>query len=579
MATLNLSNQSVDFDRIRDQLNVALSSKEAWVGTLATQTGETLIEFIAAIGALTQAKLLRYHQDSFPFTALSDEAIYALAAMQGVRLNRRMPMSVSVSLSSAEQVVLPEYTQFEINGTKFFSREPLSVYPTASQFTLYEGELITHTTKGLGLDYQIFGSTETDFQVSDVDVIVRINGNVIKRTQGGGWTLKGQQGCRDRTLPNGRMILEFGNDQFGTKPGVNDTLGVTYVVTKGLDASSIKITGKKVRCSTYPSIIGEAVSSLSGGANERDSELYKRISAPAFGTFDSAVTKQQHLNIVQSYPGVLDGTTFAQREVNPYAKDWMNLVKVVVLTSSPWSLTDRQDFLKYLNNNSMYSTRFFLEEPQPIQVIIQVLIFCLPAANLDQCRFDAASALVNLFKAKPGILGRDIYRSDIIQAIQSSNSNIEYVVLEIPSADLLVSSRAMQKPLLSLVANSSSTLAAGYYMYGVSPVFADNTEIAPLNYEWITVPTSNAYSIRLTWPTLYNAAQYKVWGRKESELGLVAQLVGVSSNTYIDNGWTNVVAGVPATSTVPVRYLTLGNTPPIIKAFYSTRSANRSNRQ
>ena len=75
MATLNLSTQGLDFDNLRAQLNAALSTKDAWVGTLTTQTGETLIEFIAAIGALTQVQLLRYHQDSFPYTAMSDEAI------------------------------------------------------------------------------------------------------------------------------------------------------------------------------------------------------------------------------------------------------------------------------------------------------------------------------------------------------------------------------------------------------------------------------------------------------------------------------------------------------------------------
>ncbi len=430
----------------------------------------------------------------------------------------------------------------------------------------------------MGTDYQIFLSPEKDFTVSDVDVQVAINTTVVLRTLSGAWRLRGQQGYRDRTMPNGRLQLDFGNDEFGSKPSVNDLLTIKYVTTMGLAASALKIANKKVKCNAYTSITGMSLSNPSGGADERNSDLYKNIAAPSFGTFESAVTKQQYLNTVQSYPGVLDGITFAQREVNPYALEWMNLVKIVLLTSSQWTPVEKTRFLNYMRDSSMYAVRFFLEDPVPVPTTVQLAISCYSSSNPEQCKQDAIAAIQKLFAPRAGMLGFDIYRSDIHDAVLESNKGIEYVVCELPAADLIVSGRAIARPLLKLIPNTGSQLKAGTYYYAVSPQFADGTMIAPLNYETIIVPTNNTHSIQIDWAPYHNTTKYKLWGRSVSTgVGFMAE-VNPPLLTFTDNGTITIVPDTVAPiSTVPVRYLTLSATPNV-RSNFSTRSVNRSNR-
>ena len=58
MATLNLSNVQPDFEGIRTQLQVALSNKSSWKGLLPIQTGQTIIDFVSAVGAHAQMKAM-----------------------------------------------------------------------------------------------------------------------------------------------------------------------------------------------------------------------------------------------------------------------------------------------------------------------------------------------------------------------------------------------------------------------------------------------------------------------------------------------------------------------------------------
>ena len=52
MALLDLSKVKIDFEQLLGQLQSHLATKDAWKGFLATQTGETLLEAVAAVGTL-----------------------------------------------------------------------------------------------------------------------------------------------------------------------------------------------------------------------------------------------------------------------------------------------------------------------------------------------------------------------------------------------------------------------------------------------------------------------------------------------------------------------------------------------
>ena len=293
-SVLQLSTIQPDFDQIRSQLESYLSSKDSWKGTLTTQTGQTILELVAAVGALDQEKLIRFYEDAFPTTALNDDAVYAIATMQGLRLTRKLPANLQATLQTTTgTATIPAYSQFQGGGTFWFNRSAFTVTTTPVTVSLWQGLVVDNLLEGTGTDYQMFISPEDSFQVSNTDVLVRVNDVPVERTVDGLWKLKGQSGYRDRTLPNGALVVEFGNSVYGSKPQVNDTVRITYAVTSGSSANALPLTGKRIAYDADPNVICTGMAPPSGGADEQNAAVYKNVAVATFGDFGSSITKQQ----------------------------------------------------------------------------------------------------------------------------------------------------------------------------------------------------------------------------------------------------------------------------------------------
>lgn len=76
---IDLSTVTVDQQQFVQQLADTLAVKQSWTTGITTQTSQTLIELIAAIGTFNTAKILRAKEDAFSETAQSDSAILANA--------------------------------------------------------------------------------------------------------------------------------------------------------------------------------------------------------------------------------------------------------------------------------------------------------------------------------------------------------------------------------------------------------------------------------------------------------------------------------------------------------------------
>lgn len=569
---LTLSNLQVDFQDFVSQFQSYLTTKESWKGFLTTLTGQTLLEFLAANGALDQLKIDRYYEDSFPETALNDQAILAIAIMQGVRINRKFPSAIRVDISSPVPVIIPPYTQFTAASTYFFNRDSIQLDGMSTlNVELYQGYMVEREVRGLGTPFQAFVSNEAGFTVSDSDVRVAINGSVIPKTFAGLWLMKGTEGCLDTTLRDGRLLVQFGNDLYGSNPSVNDVCRITYPITSGLSSNNLITLGKKLNTTIFPQVTGIITTNPTGGADEKSVLTYKNIAAPTFGTFGSAVTKNQYKGSVLSYPGVVDAITFAQREINPFALEWMNVIKIVALTTSPWTQQQKEDFITYMQDSSMYSPRFFLEDPVPVDRNLSLNIYCYNTALLEEVRVKIEASIQRLFSAKPGILTYDIFLSDIITTVKEADPGVEYIDIVAPETDLIVSS-ASPPQLTGEALPTGGDLSNPQYAYGISvtTAFGDST---PSN--WVFVdsvgPTT---SVKLVFNTVGNATKYNIWGRDQNgTLGKIAEKLPEDAVggfiTFIDDGSATPVGPLPSQSTIPVLYNRLANLS--ISMFYSMR--------
>lgn len=561
---LKLSDLTVEVDDFITQFNNDLRNKGTWKGQLTTQTSQTIIEYISTVGALDSAKIIRSSEDAFAETALADDAIRSITTMQGLRMTRKLPAQITVSLTSTMSLTLSPYTQMTIGGIKFFNREQVEM--TAGQpinVELAQGSVISFMISGLGSDYQTFISPEDGFNVSDIDTQVRINGTLINKSFGILWNYKGQPAFADLTLPDGRLNVQFGNSRFGSVPQTNDIVAVTYVVTNGSDSNGAATQGKRVNIDGFPQITGTATTSPSGGSGVKNVVVYKNVASGSFGTYQSAVTRSQYIAQVNTYPGIVDAVTQAQREIDPMDLQYMNVIRVSALTDSPWTQGQRQDFIDQMQRVTMYSTRFIWFDAIPLDRDIDVDVYAFNTATLSQVQALSEQAVTNLLAPQPGILMTDYFNSDIITAIKKANrGQVSYVIVNAPLAPMTVNAPSAANVTYEIIPGTGSL---GPLVYSYSVAVTNAQDEGPPNF-WINpqitgVATDN--SIKLTWNEIPGAVSYRIYGRQGGALGLIATIPATLNGPpvqFTDNGSITPTGGLPNTlSLAPIRYNRLRN--------------------
>ena len=556
---LIISDMSMDFDQFVSDFESYLEKRGSWKGNLTTMTGQTLIELVAALGTFDQTKISRAFQDCFAETAVSDSAIRACAVMQGVRMTRRLPAQIEAELTGTRGLVIPAYSQFECAGYSFFNRESIKFLDeTGDTVTLttnlYQGEVIIYQITGNSTNLQAWVSPEDNFVVSDQDVQVTINGEEIPVSYAGLWNYKNQPACQDLTTSTGRLIIHFGTSDlgastytsdlteiepvtYGTVPSINDQITITYCVTEGASGNNYITLQNSISIDGYDDVSGTALSNPRYGSAEKSTLTYKNNTASSFGTYGSAVTKSQYSAIVNTYPGVIDTITQAQREINPGDLQYMNVIWVTGVTSEPWDAIKKDEFCKWCEAQSMYSTRFVWVDAKEVPRKISMRVYCYNSAVLSDVENNVKQALFDLFKARPGILMTNIYRSDIINAALRSDENISYVTLEEPTIDFIVTPPTA--PLLSFKINNDAG-GTGFepkqYAYCVTMVNQDGIESTKDNWvhPLITDDMKNP-TVTLNWYDDPYAKEYRIYGRIAEEAGYLTT-IQAGTSSWTDDG-------------------------------------------
>ena len=568
--TIQLSQVAPDFSDLVTQFQNELATKDAWKDRLTSSTGQTLLEMIASIGAYSQYSIESSYQEVWPESAKNANSLFAASNFAGVRINRKLPASATVAMSAVTTTVIPPFTQFVGAGNYWFNRTAIVLTTTPSNFVLHQGKKVLTQMNGLGTDFQAFVSPEKDFQVSDVDVTLDINNVTIPVTIEGLWLKQSLPGIWQFTLPGGQLIILFGNDIYGTKPVTSDVCTITYFVTQGRDGNNIQTVGKTVSVENNNTLTGKFTTVPSNGASQTNPLVYKNVTPALFGAFNSSITPAQYKKLPLLYPGIIDAQVLAQREINPQALNWMNVFKVSLLTNTPLTASQFDAFEDFFNRNTMYSSRVYREDPVASTQAISAEIYCTNFSDLTSIVSKVNNALTLLFTPRQGILGLDLYVSDIIDTIKDADSNIEYVKLLSPTTDIILSSQDVAAP--NLLSVPGGTLVPNQYSYSLSVVSSLGGETAPA--KWSSFTTTSTGSNSVIWKSVQSALSYKLWGRNSTAgLGLIAVIPATAlatSYTFVDTGSIVPVLPLNPESTIPVFYPKLGAL--TITPFYSNRS-------
>lgn len=594
----SLSSLSVDYNSGKTQLqSLLVSSGSPWRALLPTETGDTLVSLIATVHAAAQQNIIRSFQDAFPDTAAGDSAIFAAAVMQGLRLDRKVPARLQVTITNkgSTQVVLPPYSTFSGANTFWFvspEEGALVIDPGATATTLLRQGLVKSITgQGLGTLSQMFVSPEGDFIVADADTTVSITNTqgtyVLPRHTSGLWKANKASpagsnpptlGYVDRTTPGGALLVEFGDGTYGYSPRVSDTVTIQYVVTSGSAGNAVNALNKALTATGNPNLAVTAIANPISGADQTPALRYKNIASSAYGTFDSAVNQNQLQVVVSKYPGIVDAVAFPQRDVQTSDKRWMNLVQVTVLAATPFSPTQQLDpvtqapaYIRHLEASTNYSSRFYLVEPTPNFVDLVANVFCKPWASLAQAETASQAAVSNLF-AK-ATLNFDVMETDITSAILGSYTGIDFIDLIAPSGDLIVSTPQLPPPTI-VISPTGGTLdasaQAGSLVYAVGYTTA-STVVKPTNEAFSVAITGATNKADVSWSAISTAISYQLYGRGASGWGII---YSGPLLTFSDTGSVAIAPSTPATGLQKkdIRFNSLRSS--IIRTFYSTRATS-----
>ena len=567
-------------------------------------------------------------------TAIAHQVAGSGAPINGLkRLN-------SVAYPSTVPIVIPAYSQFSSDKGLLFNRETIRfdanvLYGyqleddgvTRKDIALYEGTVNRKSYLGTGTDFFSIISAEENFTISDSDVVVQVNAVVIPRQTAGLWNNPSAAGWQDLTTSRGQLHVLFGTNvtggsAFGTVPAAGDTVTLTYVTTKGA-AGNAGFSNAKTNCTTYSGLIDTSFSSLVNplvsGGDEDPAALYQRISPRMFAADqgERGVTEPDYNVIALRHPDVVDCKLLGQRDTFPDKPSYLNAVKVIKYprpTTDPSGMVAYDDFLEYMESRTMFSMRFWPRtsdstyglEPYDIQqftyvptpplepggIFIVANVFCNNLADLNTVRDiyikPAIRAILDEVGDTPNVgrISRNLYRSDIYNAIKNAHESIDFVSLVGPQVDVWAEMIPPTIGFAGVPQSPGGLLVPGTTYYYYLSVITQNPvgETLPKGPVPITITAGNS-RVHLQWPLLqnYQNTQYTGWNiyRRDGSLSAPANLVNpvpltASTASYTDGANPLPVSPMPTSSTAGTHIVRLAqgwtnNIAANIRMFYTGR--------
>lgn len=473
-AYLELSKIKPSFESIKGQLQAYLRQKDSWRDLIQAGVGETLLEFIAAIGDYGQTSIQRAYQEG-SFDARLTSSVYTLTRFLGVHIDRKIPAQVNVALwedpdHPLSGVAIPSLSQWSVNGLPFFNRDPIVLNGNTADnpynVTLYQGQIQVETFLSTGTPFQVMEIGFNDYRVADKDVYCFIDNNTeYQRIIDGLWHYeKDDLVFAEDTTGNGNVEITFGNSVYGKTPGINSLISFVYALT---DGSAQNTTAKdlvvalvdtndtvpdRIKTSTsnelldaknnLRTLIGITTSAIFNGSDEKSKEFYAAIAPGIRAANERTVTRPDHRALGMDFPNVADVLFQGQKELNPRKTAWTNVVGVTVLKNDGTLFTDDEwfSYVDYLTNLEIGRVEFFRIDPQPVYFDFYGDVYCTQKTDLVNIKSFIQANVAEFFRPKIGIIGRSVYENDAetLYKFRYASMEVDYVQNVTPNTDTIL---------------------------------------------------------------------------------------------------------------------------------------------
>ena len=338
---------------------------------------------------------------------------------------------------------IPKYSLFSVAGNKFFNREPIIFQPNQETIshTLYEGEPKTYEETAVTTGFQVIKLPETDFTVSEKDVLVRTIENGVTTNwslaEVGLWDSGNIKVYVDRTTGLGAAEVIIGNGTYGAKPLQGDVIYVDYVVCSGSVANRNDI-GLRVTGVDYPTLRGTSTSKVSSGVDEKSVDVYRVVGTDILDSRSTIIRHKDYVAHVLNWPNVADVVIKAQKDIAPNDMRWMNTLRFCILptTSERFSDNEWTDLTNYLDDNAHTALMWVRADPVALNININLTIYIFDYVVAQEVKEPIRNAVSAVFNRVPGTLGKTVSISDVIVAAKVSGVDWIEITINGDSRDI-----------------------------------------------------------------------------------------------------------------------------------------------
>ena len=448
---VSITNVSPDFELLFNQLEQRLKTKQTWKDLYKTGMGTTVMDMFAGAGVTNQLQIELALREAFLITAKRESSILASTRSLGVRVSRKTSAVCEATITNEtdQAVFIPPYSRFTVGDLSFYNKDQLIFGPQQEVpgIHLFEGIVEEYT---LDLDslsdrqyFEVIIDSEA-YTVADDNLLVYTvdkNTNGIQewdRTERALFEHDGSDYIYyETTNGDGKPSLIFGDGVNGAELPQSNVLHVRYVLTNGAEANGI-LAGTVVEYAANTSIYGRTTTAAENGANQKGSAYYKKFAPFLFRSKEKFISHIEWRAGIVTYPGVADAFIQGQRDIAPKDPTWMNNVRVCVLPentdtfgganpnprSAAW-----EAFRAWLANHIHRNTVIQTWNPEKILTNVHLKVAVNGAVNVDEITLQITEKILELFEKKPGILGRKLTISDLMD--KARVPGVDYVeVLE-----------------------------------------------------------------------------------------------------------------------------------------------------
>jgi hypothetical protein len=435
-----------DYESNKGEMINILSNYPAWSDLYTSGPGETIIDMFATGQTYGQMATEKAVQEAVLSTAVLPSSIYEYTRSNGVRIQRCIPGFISCTIQipsvSTTTISLAPYTQFNINGINFFNRTTITIPPNTLSInaTLYQGTVGSITFNAVGGNFQIYEFGNSDFAISDLDVLVSVNGtpytNTLTNTyfSVGLWEYPGAQLVfYEATNSAGNVEIQFGNNTYGVAPQAGSSIEITYVSTLGANGN-INLTSQMISCPSNSIISGTVTSTTQNGANQQSANSYKYLTPALYAAKYRCVTIDDYQATAITYPGVIDALFEGQAQFAPSNLQYMMNVTAYLLTNQPWTSTQWNTFAAWITKLGVANIVLLQGTLTPVTLNININVYCFQSADLESVQNQILSNIAILFQLEVGSIGYSYHLSDLDNLIKASSNQIDYYDIISPTA-------------------------------------------------------------------------------------------------------------------------------------------------